>query len=124
VQEAWLSSSRPRVLMSFGDHWPSLDRGVHWLVDHPAANRPNATAIYRTPAVFQANYPGTCPCRLSEYDVVYLGATLLEFAGLETGDFSVRTCARDQCAGAYVDAPINRSSGLSHLGPRRPERLQ
>jgi Uma2 family endonuclease len=106
LQEAWLSSSRPRVLVSFGDHWPSLEGGMPWLVNHLAASRPAQRQVYRTPLVFEANYPGTFPCRLPEYDVVYLGATLLEFTGLPTGEFfRSNLWLRDQCAGAYVDAP-------------------
>jgi phosphoglycerol transferase MdoB-like AlkP superfamily enzyme len=96
-------SGRPSVLMHFGDHQPSFDGAMHSIPKTvPKAAGPNSSRV--TYYMLKTSFPMPKMPTYEALDIVFLGAQLLDAAGVPKDAFyQANALLRDRCKGRYLD---------------------
>ena len=102
LRDTWLSAHAPRILATFGDHWPSLE-GCAMLMGSsrtpPIANR----NYYLTPANIWSNIVIPPPAQ-NEIDLCYFASSILKSASIPRDDYwQANTILCTETNGKYID---------------------
>ena len=103
LEKVLFDGDRPIVLMHFGDHQPSFDGAIHAIAKQvPKEAGPNSSMV--TYYSIQTNYPVRRKFDYPVLDIAFLGALVLDIAGVPKDAFyQANTLLRERCKGRYLD---------------------
>ena len=103
LEKFLLGGDHPAVLMHFGDHQPSFDGAIHVIPKQvPTEAGPNSSMV--TYYSIKSNYPVRRKFDYPVLDIAFLGALVLDVAGVPKDAFyQANTLLRERCKGRYLD---------------------
>jgi phosphoglycerol transferase MdoB-like AlkP superfamily enzyme len=103
LEKHLLGGEHPVVLMHFGDHQPSFDGAIHAIPKQvPKEAGPNSSMV--TYYSVKTNYPVKRKFDYPVLDIAFLGALVLDIAGVPKDAFyQANTLLRERCKGRYLD---------------------
>ena len=103
LEKFLLGGEHPAVLMHFGDHQPSFDGAIHAIPKEvPKEAGPNSSMV--TYYSVKSNYPVRRKFDYPVLDIAFLGALVLDIAGVPKDAFyQANTLLRERCKGRYLD---------------------
>ncbi|HJT98229.1 MAG TPA: sulfatase-like hydrolase/transferase, partial [Rhodanobacteraceae bacterium] len=103
LEKFLLGGEHPVVLMHFGDHQPSFDGAIHAIPKQvPKEAGPNSSMV--TYYSIKSNYPVKRKFDYPVLDIAFLGALVLDIAGVpKDAFFQANTLLRERCKGRYLD---------------------
>ena len=103
LEKFLLAREHPTVLMHFGDHQPSFDGAIHAIPKKvPKEAGPNSNIV--TYYSIKSNYPVRRKFDYPVLDIAFLGALVLDVAGVpKDAFFQANTLLRERCKGRYLD---------------------
>ncbi len=103
LEKFLLAREHPTVLMHFGDHQPSFDGAIHAIPKKvPKEAGPNSNMV--TYYSIKSNYPVRRKFDYPVLDIAFLGALVLDVAGVPKDAFyQANTLLRERCKGRYLD---------------------
>lgn len=103
LEKFLLAREHPTVLMHFGDHQPSFDGAIHAIPKKvPKEAGPNSNIV--TYYSIKSNYPVRRKFDYPVLDIAFLGALVLDVAGVPKDAFyQANTLLRERCKGRYLD---------------------
>jgi phosphoglycerol transferase MdoB-like AlkP superfamily enzyme len=103
LEKFLLGGDHPAVLMHFGDHQPSFDGAIHVIPKQvPPEAGPNSSMV--TYYSIKSNYPVRRKFDYPVLDIAFLGALVLDVAGVPKDAFyQANTLLRERCKGRYLD---------------------
>ena len=103
LEKFLLGGEHPALLMHFGDHQPSFDGAIHAIPKQvPKEAGPNSSMV--TYYSIKTNYPVKRKFDYPVLDIAFLGALVLDIAGVPKDAFyQANTRLMERCKGRYLD---------------------
>jgi phosphoglycerol transferase MdoB-like AlkP superfamily enzyme len=115
VKREYLTSTRPTMLIHYGDHQPTLDGAMAQLGKRGLDAVPPALRHLITNFEIAANFPPLARESHPWLDIAFLPSLILDTAGLPGGDFfTASSRLRRLCSGRYLDCSDTARLGRFH----------